>query len=354
MKDVGLFFLALAEVEAVEAGVLDGSVVVARLVTRQRRRGVDSYAKQVVRPSLEERERFRSDVASLGEEVGIADLRQLGALLFARQAGEVIHLVVIYARNVAPRRIAQRRLRQEFGPWRGVQSGDEAIVAEGFAIEKYRCAQLGIKFLVIRLVEDRSVDAEIGEQGLSDLAVLVGTLDRLRASVAEHHAIGGGELVALGVSSEVVVIVEDEDARLVAGLPAIEVGSGQSADAASHDDEVVGFGGVGELRGRVPEGVIAQSVRVLVGRVVAAAESGESGGIVAGTRWVFRRKVVERGEQRASDAETDAIQEVAPRDVASHAQFAVVVVAAHFSLPKPSCRVSPAVRFPRALLEASA
>jgi hypothetical protein len=79
-----------------------------------------------------------------------------------------------------------------------------------------------------------------------------------------------------------------------------------------------------------------QRVGVLIGRVVAAAESGERGWIVPGRGGVFGREVVEsgkeggvRGEQRAADTEADTVQEVAPRDAASHPEIAVVVLLAH-------------------------
>ena len=196
------------------------------------------------------------------------------------------------------------------------------------------------------------------EHALGDRAVVVGALDRLRAAVAEHHAVAGGELVALGVSAEVVVIVEDEDARLVAGLLAIEIGRRQSADAASDDDEVVALGGFGRLGGGVPESVIAQRVCILVRRVVTAAQSGESGGIVTGTGGIFGREVVERGEQgrvrgeqRAPDTEADAVQEVATRDVAVHAEVTVVAAMAHACLRKLSRRESPDARCLRDLPE---
>ena len=49
------------------------------------------------------------------------------------------------------------------------------------------------------------------------------------------------ELVALGVSAKVVVIVEDKYARLRSGSFAEEVGGGKTADAPTDNDQVIFF-----------------------------------------------------------------------------------------------------------------
>jgi hypothetical protein len=46
------------------------------------------------------------------------------------------------------------------------------------------------------------------------------------------------------VAAKVVVVVEDQDARVRAGALAIEVCGGEAADASSYDDEVVSFASV--------------------------------------------------------------------------------------------------------------
>src|SRR5262249_37945391 len=66
-----------------------------------------------------------------------------------------------------------------------------------------------------------------------------GGIDRFAAAIADHEAAIERELVALGVAAEIIVIVEDEDARGRPGGAAIEGGGSQAADAPADDDEVV-------------------------------------------------------------------------------------------------------------------
>ena len=69
------------------------------------------------------------------------------------------------------------------------------------------------------------------------------------------------ELVALGVSAEVVVIVEDEDACFCACCLAIEVRRCQAADAAADNNQIVGLAGVDRLASLVPKRAVAQAMR---------------------------------------------------------------------------------------------
>ncbi len=101
---------------------------------------------------------------------------------------------------------------------------------------------MSVELLVVGLVEAGGVDAEVFEYAFSNRTVVVRALDGLRASVAEQHTIAGAELVALGVTAEIVVIIEDEHSRVGTGLSAIKVGGGESADAAPDDNQVVGLG----------------------------------------------------------------------------------------------------------------
>ena len=57
------------------------------------------------------------------------------------------------------------------------------------------------------------VDAQVGEHPLGDVAVLGGTFDRFRPTVGDEATVADHEFVALGVPSEVVVIVEQQDLR---------------------------------------------------------------------------------------------------------------------------------------------
>ena len=80
-----------------------------------------------------------------------------------------------------------------------------------------------VKFLVVGLVKLFRLDPQIFEDALGYVAVLGRTFDRLGAAVAQEQTLADAKLVAPGVSAEVVVIVEDENAGFRSGLFAIEV-----------------------------------------------------------------------------------------------------------------------------------
>ena len=89
------------------------------------------------------------------------------------------------------------------------------------------------------------------------------------------------EFVAFSVAAEIVMVVENEDAGGRA-LRAIEMGCGESTDAAANDHQIVGI--FARLRGRrgFPEVAVAQAVGHFEGARVAAAQAGEGGRVVAG------------------------------------------------------------------------
>src|SRR5258707_4464756 len=86
------------------------------------------------------------------------------------------------------------------------------------------------------------------------------------------------EFVAFGVTAEIVVIVENEDAALRVGLCTVEVRGGKAAQARADDDQVVFLAG---FRGRGRWFAVAQCMGVLEGAWVIAAQAGEERGIVA-------------------------------------------------------------------------
>src|SRR5258708_30039119 len=69
-------------------------------------------------------------------------------------------------------------------------------------------------------------------------AIQIGTCNRLRSSVADQFLSPAREFVALGMAAEIVVVVENQNARLVSHLLAIKIRRGQAADATAHDDQV--------------------------------------------------------------------------------------------------------------------
>ena len=68
------------------------------------------------------------------------------------------------------------------------------------------------------------------------------------------------EFVALGVSAEVIVVLENQDARFVAGGLAEIVRRGQSAEASADDDQIVGFACVHGLGSTAPKSAVGDFV----------------------------------------------------------------------------------------------
>ena len=104
----------------------------------------------------------------------------------------------------------------------------------------------------------RNVDAQFLDHAFRDGAVRRGALDGECSAETQAERVVHAELVALGVSAKVVVIVEDQDAGFAAGGLAIEVRRGKTADAAADDDQIVGFAGVFGLARGIPERAVAQ------------------------------------------------------------------------------------------------
>ena len=162
----------------------------------------------------------------------------------------------------------QRRLRQKLFPRRGAapprprpppaagRADDESIGAEGFLVEKERRAAGPETSSDPRPCPASAASADGSmpmrlHQAERFLAVRERRLDAGRPAVGDPQLAAGTELVALGVAAEVVVVVEDQHARLRAGARAVEIRGGEAADAAADDDEVVGLAGV-DRAGRPP------------------------------------------------------------------------------------------------------
>ena len=90
------------------------------------------------------------------------------------------------------------------------------------------------------LAQARNVDAEVAQKA-ERLRAVLRVLDVHGPAPGEAHRPALVELVALGVAAEIVVVVEDQDPRLRSVVPAVKVRGREPADAATHDDEIVGL-----------------------------------------------------------------------------------------------------------------
>src|SRR5689334_21808650 len=83
------------------------------------------------------------------------------------------------------------------------------------------------------------------------------------------------------MATEIIVIVENENARGRSSLLAVEISGRQAADAPTHDDEVIILAGVDRLPCLIPKCAITQRVSDFEGTGVTASHSGASRRIVA-------------------------------------------------------------------------
>ena len=84
------------------------------------------------------------------------------------------------------------------------------------------------------------------------------------------------------MTAEIVVILQDEHARLSAGGLMKEPRGGEPADASSDDDQIIGFARVDGIARVRPETAVAQAMRNFEGSLVTTAQSVKRRRIVAG------------------------------------------------------------------------
>ena len=133
--------------------------------------------------------------------------------------------------------LRQRRLRQELGPGplgRGRPPGDRRRTSPCRRRRRCPCPaprRRAAASAEAALPRSGTSMPERPEQARGLAAVARGRLDLEHAAVDEEEALADPELVALGVAAEVVVVVEDEDARPRPRLLAEEVRRGRGRSA---------------------------------------------------------------------------------------------------------------------------
>src|SRR5579864_4652868 len=191
---------------------------------------------------------------------GVTHACQLRLLLIRRQPRKVICLLVIETLQIALRLLSNRSISEEALQQFGIHSSDALAVvssartridrqlvrAKGFLVKKNlrMKSQRSIKILVRVLRIRRYIDAEFFNYALRHGAIWRGTLNRERPSESQTERVADAELVALGVSSKVIVVIENENARLFPCSLAVKVRRSQPADATANDDEVVDLAAV--------------------------------------------------------------------------------------------------------------
>jgi hypothetical protein len=176
--------------------------------------------------------------------------------------------------------------------------------------------------------EGRRVDAERIQQAGGHAAIGAGAVDAERAAIDQLDFAAKRELVALGVTAKIVMVVEDQDAGGGTRPGTVEIGGGEAADPATNDDQVVMLPRFDWRGSGFQEGAVTQRVGGLETAGVAAPHSGQRGRVIAGTILRCRDNSVgitsgEHRRRRSSNRrDRDPVDEIAPRDRPAHAEAA--------------------------------
>ena len=130
----------------------------------------------------------------------------------------------------------------------------------------------------VRLFQFGRSNPQRRQQPRCDGTIGTGAVDLHRAAVEQQQFAVDLDLVALGMAAEIVVILDDQDARVRLRL-AVEVRSGQPADPAADDDQVIGI--VDALGMLDPQRAVAKRMRIFEGSGMAAAHTGADRRIIA-------------------------------------------------------------------------
>ena len=272
----------------------------------------------------------------VGVRAGVEPQHVLLRLRRERRVRKIFRAVGSAAASAAARAAAvagRRPSRRRPFPAAAAVADDELVDAPRFLVEEGRLAgeperSIERSIRLVGLEKAIDVDADVVNHRSRVLVVAIPGLDIERAAVQREHAAAVGELVALRVAAEVVVVVEDEHLRAAADVADEVVRRRQPAQPPADHDEVVRLAGV-DRAGEIPAAAIAQLVRDLERSLVAAAHADARRRIVVGRalgREFLLRGARELGrERRSDDAQRHAVQEVAARDGAAHAEVAIVV-----------------------------
>lgn len=144
------------------------------------------------------------------------------------------------------------------------------------------------------------------------------------AAVAEQHAVRNPELVALGVTAKIVMVVQNEDAGPRPRVLAIEMSGSQPADSATHDHQVVGFPRLCHRPVGIPGLSVPEAMGVGEAAFVIPTQSRASGRVIV--RGLFRPKLAVRQRakpwpvgQQTTHADRNPVQKIPARDLAMHA-----------------------------------
>ncbi len=178
------------------------------------------------------------------DEVAVAHPGQGLALLRGVEPGQVVLLLLVQANGVELNLGTDRRLADEIADRHVSIADDELVFAESLAVVEHAAFEAHVAVVRphagVLLEVAFAVDAQLPEQTGRDRAVLGRRLDVQRAAIDQVHTTLVPELVTLCVAAEVVVVVEDQDARVGPVLLPEKIGRREAAQSAAHDNQVIG------------------------------------------------------------------------------------------------------------------
>src|SRR6266576_1976173 len=175
---------------------------------------------------------------------------------------------------------AERCFCQEVGPGNSTLSSilcgatdDEAIRSESFFVEEVSRLQTFVHFAVVVLFfELGRLDSQFGKQAARFRAVRKRRFDGNRATVGKKHPTVDVKLVALGMTAEIIVVIENQDAsgRI---LFAAKIRGRQPAYAAARDHQIIGLARFDGRASLLPKTPVALRVGSLERAIMASAHS---------------------------------------------------------------------------------
>jgi hypothetical protein len=117
---------------------------------------------------------------------------------------------------------------------------ESSIDAESFTI-KIQASRQPIPSIEVDVeggTQALRLNTKVMEKAFCDIAVAVRSLEKFASSVSKESAARSQQLIAFGVASEVVVVVEDQDSR-VRMFFSIEISGREPTGAATDDYKVV-------------------------------------------------------------------------------------------------------------------
>ncbi len=295
---------------------------------------VDAVAEVVAGAALEEVGRGCGQLAGLGEERAIAGLGEPRHLLVNRTPGEVVARAGKQLRQALPGLVRQGTICEKGidGPRAGIArrklveaeqqriTRNQAILPEVLAIEEHRLRQPepGIQPAMEHALALEPFRADA--QRLQDLRKLTRVHDTgsdhgLGAAVAHQQAAAHSELAPARVAAEIVMVVENENARFWLAL-AIEPGCCQASETGADDDQVVAL-----LRFQqidvVALPLTRNPVNDSVGFIGRAPQARERRGVRTALPQRLGLQLLERCKA-GGNRESCAVEEVAARDLVRH------------------------------------